>query len=95
VTSVHPGGIKTAIARNATTAEGVDPEAQARFFDKRLASTTPRRAAEIILEAVQKDRARVLVGPDAKVLDVIVRVTGSGYQRLFRPVVSRIKPASR
>ena len=36
-----------------------------------------------------------LVGPDAKVLDAIVRVTGSGYQRLFLPVVGRMKPPSR
>src|SRR3984893_7130092 len=49
VTSVHPGGIKTAIARNASAAEGVDPDAQARFFDKLLANTTPRRAAENLL----------------------------------------------
>jgi NADP-dependent 3-hydroxy acid dehydrogenase YdfG len=95
VTSVHPGGIKTAIARNGLTAEGVDPEAQYRFFDKRLASTTPQRAAEIILEAVRKNKARVLVGPDAVVLDLIVRVTGAGYQRLFAPVVARMKPPSR
>ena len=96
VISVHPGGIKTPIARNATAAEGVDPEKTARLFDKLLANTTPARAAEIILEAVSKNRARVLVGPDAKVLDAIVRVTGSGsYQRLFRPVVARLKPPSR
>jgi NADP-dependent 3-hydroxy acid dehydrogenase YdfG len=95
VTSVHPGGIKTAIARNGTTAEGVDPTAQAKFFDKRLASTSPQRAAEIILEAVRKNKARVLVGPDAKALDLIVRITGSGYQRLFSPVVGRMKPPSR
>ena len=95
VTSVHPGGIKTAIARNGIVAEGVDPELTAKFFDKWLANTTPRRAAEIILEAVHKNQARVLVGPDAKVLDAIVRVTGSGYQRLFRPVVGRMKPPSR
>ena len=95
VTSVHPGGIKTAIARNGLTAEGVDPEAQYRFFDKRLASTTPQRAAEIILEAVRKNKARVLVGQDAIVLDLIVRITGSGYQRLFAPVLVRMKPPSR
>ena len=95
VTSVHPGGIKTAIARNGTTAEGVDPEAQSKFFDKRLASTSPQRAAQIILEAVRKNKARVLVGPDAVVLDLIVRITGSGYQRLFSPVVGRMKPPSR
>jgi NADP-dependent 3-hydroxy acid dehydrogenase YdfG len=95
VTTVHPGGIKTAIARNATAAEGVDADLQAKFFDKRLASTTPQRAAQIILDAVRKNKARVLVGPDAKALDLVVRLTGSGYQRLFSPVVSRMKPASR
>ena len=95
VTSVHPGGIKTAIARNGLTADGVDPEAQYKFFDKRLASTTPKRAAEIILAGVRKNKARVLVGQDAVVLDLIVRITGSGYQRLFAPVVGRMKPPSR
>jgi NADP-dependent 3-hydroxy acid dehydrogenase YdfG len=95
VTSVHPGGIKTAIARNGLTAEGVSPQAQSTFFDKRLASTTPRRAAEIILDGVRKNKARVLVGQDAVVLDLIVRVTGSHYQRLFAPVVGRMKPPSR
>jgi hypothetical protein len=95
VTSIHPGGIKTAIARNATTAAGVDGEAQAKLFDKRLAGTSPQRAAEIILDGVRKNKARVLVGQDAVVLDLIVRITGSNYQRLFAPVLSRMKPPSR
>ncbi|MGV0633366.1 SDR family oxidoreductase [Mycolicibacillus trivialis] len=95
VTCVHPGGIKTAIARNATAADGLDSNELAEFFDKRLASTTPERAARIILEAVRKKRARVLVGPDAKVLDVLVRLTGSGYQRLFSALLGRAMPASR
>ena len=95
VTSVHPGGIKTAIARNGLTAEGVDPAAQSKVFDKRLASTTPQRAAEIILDGVRKNRARVLVGQDAVVIDLLVRITGSHYQRLFAPVISKIKPPSR
>jgi NADP-dependent 3-hydroxy acid dehydrogenase YdfG len=95
VTTVHPGGIKTAIARNATAAEGLDANALAQFFDKRLASTRPQRAARIILDAVRKNKARVLVGPDAKVLDLVVRLTGSGYQRLFSRVLGRMSPASR
>jgi NADP-dependent 3-hydroxy acid dehydrogenase YdfG len=95
VTSIHPGGIKTAIARNSLTAEGVDPAAQSKVFDKRLASTTPQRAAEIILDGVRKNRARVLVGQDAVVIDLLVRITGSNYQRLFAPVIGRIKPPSR
>ena len=90
VTTVHPGGIKTAIMRNATAVEGFDTKNLTEFFDKYLTRTTPERAAEIILEAVRKKRARVLVGADAKALDVIVRLTGSGYQRLFSAVTSRV-----
>jgi NADP-dependent 3-hydroxy acid dehydrogenase YdfG len=92
VTTVHPGGIKTAIARNATAAEGLDPEELAKTFDKKLAITTPERAATIILEAVRKKKARVLVGPDAKALDLIVRITGSGYQRLFSSAMAKALP---
>ncbi|MCV7314987.1 SDR family oxidoreductase [Mycolicibacillus parakoreensis] len=93
VTCVHPGGIKTAIARNATAADGLDSNELAELFDKRLANTSPDRAARIILTAVRKNRARVLVGPDAKALDVLVRLTGSGYQRLFSGIVGRLLPS--
>jgi NADP-dependent 3-hydroxy acid dehydrogenase YdfG/pimeloyl-ACP methyl ester carboxylesterase len=92
VTCVHPGGIKTAIARNATAAEGIDVQKMANAFDKKLAKTSPERAAKIILEAVRKDRARVLVGADAKILDVFVRITGSGYQKLFSTVANGLIP---
>jgi NADP-dependent 3-hydroxy acid dehydrogenase YdfG len=92
VTTVHPGGIKTAIARNATAAEGLDPEQLAKLFDKRLARTSPQRAAKIILDAVRKKKARVLVGTDAKLLDVMVRVAGPYYQQLFGPVMGRLMP---
>jgi NADP-dependent 3-hydroxy acid dehydrogenase YdfG len=92
VTAVHPGGIKTAIARNATTAEGLDRDELAKLFDKWLTFTSPERAARIILEAVRKKHARVLVGPDAKILDVIVRLTGSGYQRVFATLTGLALP---
>jgi NADP-dependent 3-hydroxy acid dehydrogenase YdfG len=92
VTTVHPGGIKTNIARNMTAVDGFDKDELAQAFDKKLAKTSPQKAAQIILDGVRKDRARVLVGPDAKALDLIVRVTGSGYQRLFSSVMSRLVP---
>jgi NADP-dependent 3-hydroxy acid dehydrogenase YdfG len=95
VTTVHPGGIKTAIARNATAAEGLDVAELAQAFDKKLARTTPERAAQIILDAVRKNKARVLVGADAKILDVIVRITGSGYQQLFSTVLPKLSPPMR
>ena len=92
VTTVHPGGIKTNIVRNMTAVDSVDKEQLTESFDKKLARTTPEQAARIILDGVRKNRARVLVGPDAKVLDLIVRVTGSGYQRFFSSVMSRMAP---
>ena len=92
VTTVHPGGIKTNIVRNMTAVESVDKEQLTQTFDKRLANTSPEKAAQIILDGVRKNKARVLVGPDAKVLDLIVRITGSGYQRLFSTVMARMVP---
>jgi NADP-dependent 3-hydroxy acid dehydrogenase YdfG len=92
VTTVHPGGIKTNIARNMTTVNSVDKDRLSHTFDKKLASTTPEKAAKVILDGVRKNRARVLIGSDAKALDLIVRLTGSGYQRLFSSVMSRMVP---
>jgi NAD(P)-dependent dehydrogenase (short-subunit alcohol dehydrogenase family) len=82
VTCVHPGGIKTAIARNAGAVAGHDPAALAQFFDAKLARTSPESAARSILRAVTSDRPRAVVGLDAKVLDVLVRLVGARYERL-------------
>jgi NAD(P)-dependent dehydrogenase (short-subunit alcohol dehydrogenase family) len=89
VTCVHPGGVKTAIARNAAAASGIDQAGSAEFFDKHLARTTPENAAEVIVEAMLAGKPRVLVGTDAKVLDAFVRLTGSGYQRVVALVTGR------
>ena len=92
VTTVHPGGIKTAIARKATTAEGLDAATMAEWFDTKMARTSSERAAEIILDGVAKGKAKVLVGADAKILDVFVRVSGSGYQRVLTTLAARFMP---
>jgi NAD(P)-dependent dehydrogenase (short-subunit alcohol dehydrogenase family) len=83
VTCVHPGGIKTAIARNAGAVDGQDAAELARFFDEKLAKTTPESAAKSILRAVIGNRPRAVVGMDAKFLDVLVRVLGPAYQRVI------------
>ena len=93
VTTIHPGGIKTGIARNMTAAEGIDVDELAKTFDKKLASTSPEKAAQIIMDGVRKNKARVLIGNDAKALDLIVRLTGSGYQKLFSGVIAKRCPA--
>jgi NADP-dependent 3-hydroxy acid dehydrogenase YdfG len=92
VTTVHPGGIKTAIARNMTTVHGVDRDGLAESFDRKLASMSPQKAARIILDGVRKNKARVLVGTDAKMLDLIVRLTGSRYQRIVSAAMERLIP---
>jgi NADP-dependent 3-hydroxy acid dehydrogenase YdfG len=93
VTSVHPGGIKTAIARNARVSAKEDKEATARLFDKKLARMTPERAAEIIVDGVLKDRARVLVGLDAHALHQFGKLAGSRYQDVVAKVSKRVMPA--
>jgi NAD(P)-dependent dehydrogenase (short-subunit alcohol dehydrogenase family) len=92
VTCVHPGGIKTAIARNAAAVDGEDAGKLAEFFDAKLARTSPESASKSILRAVIGNRPRAVVGLDAKVLDLLVRVTGPGYQRLVALAVSRMVP---
>jgi short-subunit dehydrogenase len=92
VTCVHPGGIKTAVARNATVADDENAQTFAEFFDKRLAFHSPEMAAETIVNAVRKGRARVLVGWEAKALDVLARIIGPAYQRVIATAVSRFFP---
>jgi NAD(P)-dependent dehydrogenase (short-subunit alcohol dehydrogenase family) len=93
VTCVHPGGIRTNIARNATAVGGHDAAALSELFDARLARTTPDRAAKVILDGARRGRGRVLIGADAKALDLLQRLTGSGYQRLVALAARRIMPS--
>ncbi|MFE3541927.1 SDR family NAD(P)-dependent oxidoreductase [Nocardia sp. NPDC059177] len=92
VTCVHPGGIKTAVARNATYAEGIDGANTASLFDKYLAIHSPEMAAQTITEGVRKGHARVLIGWEAKVLDASVRLLASGYNRISAVVNGRFMP---
>ncbi len=87
-TCVHPGGIRTNIARAAKMNDslkslGMDPEKSIKSFDK-LLRTPPEAAAAVILKAVKGNKPRVLIGNDAKVLDSIQRVLPTGYQTLSR-----------
>lgn len=83
---VHPGGIRTNIANDARMNDslrslGMNPEKSARAFNK-LLRIPPEEAARQILAAVQKDKRRVLIGNDAKSLDLIQRILPTGYQKV-------------
>jgi len=88
-TSIHPGGIRTNIARaarmdpGAKAITGMEPEEATKKFDKLLNTTTAESAARQILKGVERNARRVLVGPDAWFLDKVVRLLGSWYQPLI------------
>lgn len=82
VTCVHPGGIKTNIARNAEATEDRNAADLAKSFDK-IARTSPEKAAQVILKGVERNKARVLIGADAFVLDKAIRLLGPAYQTVF------------
>ncbi|HET7387332.1 MAG TPA: SDR family NAD(P)-dependent oxidoreductase [Nocardioidaceae bacterium] len=95
VTCVHPGGIKTAIARNARATASHDVAEVARYFDTRLARTSPERAAEVIVAGMLANKPRVLIGADAKLLDAFVRLVGPRYQRVVARAAGRAAPGYR
>lgn len=81
--TVHPGGVKTSIARNGRIHSdprdlGRSREELADEFEA-LVRTTPQRAAEIIHKGVDAGKARILVGPDAYLFDFLTRLTPSHY----------------
>jgi NAD(P)-dependent dehydrogenase (short-subunit alcohol dehydrogenase family) len=92
VTCVHPGGIKTSIARNAGAVAGQDQRALADFFDSKLAKTSADAAAKSILRAMSVNAPRALVGYDAKLLDLLVRITGARYQRVMALGAKKAQP---
>ncbi len=87
-TCVHPGGIRTNIARDAKMDASIDKATGGKAdvarakFDKLLNTTSAESAALQILRAVERNDRRVLVGMDARFLDKLVRLLGSAYQPL-------------
>jgi NADP-dependent 3-hydroxy acid dehydrogenase YdfG len=92
VCCVHPGGVKTAIARNARAAAGEDQAGLADFFDRKLARTSPDRAAELIVTGLLAGKPKILVGADARLLDLLVRLLGARYQSLVTAATRRRVP---
>ncbi|RJP30880.1 MAG: SDR family NAD(P)-dependent oxidoreductase [Actinobacteria bacterium] len=86
-TVVHPGGIKTNIARGARLCEslleemGSNRQEIVESFD-RMAHTSPEKAAAKIVEGIKKNRHRVLIGPDAYFIDVLQRLMPVGYLKI-------------
>jgi NAD(P)-dependent dehydrogenase (short-subunit alcohol dehydrogenase family) len=90
VTSVHPGGIKTNIVRNSRSADDfLDKDKKVEEFDK-VAGTTAEKAASIIIGGLVKNRKRQLVGTDAVVIDLLVRMFPQGFSDFVGFMVGRM-----
>jgi butyryl-CoA dehydrogenase len=88
-TTIHPGGIKTNIARNgrfddATMSElGQDADKLIEATERAF-RTTPEKAAQVILDAVQADKRRAFIGADAQMFKLMAMLPPGVYQNAIR-----------
>lgn len=92
---VQPGAVRTAIARNSLRAGQPDDvhEADVAAFDRLLARTSPEQAARTIVEGLLSGRDRIVVGSDARLLDLLARIVPERYTGLLLRPVRRAVPA--
>jgi len=77
VSCVHPGGIKTNIAKNTKvnkTYYSISSKQAAELYDKEVFRTTAERAARVIINGIKRNQQRVMIGYDAKILDLFMRL---------------------
>jgi short-subunit dehydrogenase len=98
VTVVHPGGIKTNIVRNMRTGVGITDNARRvesiERFDNEFAKTTPAVAAQTIIKGIENNAPRVLIGGDAKFLDLLQRFRPGKYFSLLQRRIEKQRAAA-
>src|SRR5215208_6385927 len=85
---VHPGGVATSIVRNSRTGTGITDNARRAQSIERfdvVAKTTPAAAAIRIITGIEKNQARILIGNDARFMDLLQRFRPATYW----PVLAR------
>lgn len=93
VTCVHPGGIGTNIAAAAKRGKGgfvtdaMHRQGAASFA--KAAKTTPQEAARVILDGVARQKARVLIGNDARQIEWITRLFPTMYVAILRKQIQK------
>ncbi len=87
VSVVHPGGIRTRIAKDARPAAGTSPEEieREREAAARHLRMPPERAGEIIVRGVERRKPRILVGWDASVVAALQRLLPVRYWLVLGP----------
>jgi short-subunit dehydrogenase len=93
VSVVHPGGIKTNIARSALHGTNLKTPADRSEVGagfEQIARTTPKQAAQRILRGIERNERRILIGSDAKLMDFIQRLLPSAYWTLLARAMERM-----
>lgn len=94
VIRVHPGGIKTNVAKNSkriALLPGQDPNTDFAAEFEKNAPTTPEQAAETIITGMERRQHRVLIGPDARFIDWMVRLFPVSYFKVIGNFLGRRK----
>jgi NADP-dependent 3-hydroxy acid dehydrogenase YdfG len=93
VTCVHPGGIKTNIVSNGRWRNdpgfSTSQHDAKRQFEK-VARTTPDEAAATIIDGVDAQQVRILIGADARFLDIVQRMFPASYGKIFAFFLRRL-----
>ena len=79
---VHPGGVSTNIVRNSRAGTGVTDNARRAQTIERfdaVAKTTPAAAALRIITGIEKNQPRILIGNDARFMDLLQRFRPGTY----------------
>jgi short-subunit dehydrogenase len=93
---VHPGGVKTNIARNSQAGARLrDRGDRAQAFERfeQMARTTPHDAAARIIRGIERNEPRILIGVDARIMDWIQRLRPARYWALLARAVARVTGA--
>jgi short-subunit dehydrogenase len=83
---VHPGGIATNIVRNSRTGIGISDNARRAQSIERfdaVARTTPQAAALRIIQGIENNEPRILIGNDARFMDLLQRLRPGTYWRVL------------
>ncbi|MGY3440228.1 SDR family NAD(P)-dependent oxidoreductase [Bradyrhizobium sp. USDA 4473] len=89
---VHPGGVATNIARNSRTGIGVTDNARRVQSIERfeaLARTTPTAAAQRIITGIEKNQPRILIGNDARFMDLLQRFRPGTYWKVLQRQIEK------
>jgi len=95
---VHPGGVATNIARNSRSGTGMTDNARRDEAIERfetVAQTTPAAAALRIIKGIEKNQPRILVGRDARVVDLLQRLRPATYWAPLARKLERVAKAGK